>query len=90
MKDWLLHGGIHEDEQIASDLAGPGYHINRSNLLALASKADMQKRGHASPDDGDSLALTCAAVVASAELEETRDEEECGSFGAMGGSGWMR
>jgi hypothetical protein len=24
MKDWLLHGGIHEDEQIASDLAGPG------------------------------------------------------------------
>ena len=35
------------------DLASPGYHINRSNLLVLASKADMQKRGQAAPDDGD-------------------------------------
>ena len=30
---------------MAMDLAGPGYHINRSNLLVLESKADMQKRG---------------------------------------------
>ena len=35
---------------MAADLAGPGYHINRSNLLVLESKADMQKRGEASPD----------------------------------------
>ena len=27
MKDWLLHGAIHADEKIASDLSGPGYHI---------------------------------------------------------------
>jgi phage terminase large subunit len=45
---------------MATDLAGPGYHINRSNLLVLESKADMQKRGQASPDDGDALALTFA------------------------------
>jgi hypothetical protein len=38
----------------------PGYHINLSNLLVLESKADMQKRGQASPDDGDALALTFA------------------------------
>jgi hypothetical protein len=25
---------------MAMDLAGPGYHINRSNLLVLESKAD--------------------------------------------------
>ena len=43
---------------VAMDLAGPGYHINRSNLLVLESKADMQKCGQASPDDGDALALT--------------------------------
>jgi hypothetical protein len=30
---------------MAADLAGPGYHINRSNLLVLESKTDMQKRG---------------------------------------------
>src|SRR5450759_2284545 len=51
LKDWLLHGAIETDEKMAMDLAGPGYHINRSNLLVLESKADMQKRGQASPDD---------------------------------------
>jgi hypothetical protein len=44
MKDWLLHGTIEADEKMAADLAGPRYHINRSNLLVLESKADMQKR----------------------------------------------
>jgi hypothetical protein len=47
-------------------VAGPGYHINRSNLLVLESKADTQKRGQASPDDGDALALTFAQPVGSA------------------------
>ena len=55
MKDWLLTGAIETDEKMAMDLAGPGYHINRSNLLVLESKADMQKRGQASPDDGDAI-----------------------------------
>jgi hypothetical protein len=31
MKDWLLHGAIPDDEKLATDLSGPGYHINRSN-----------------------------------------------------------
>ena len=69
----------------------PGYHINRSNLLVLASKADMQKRGQASPDDGDALALTFAQPVAPAEVEQ-KDEEEEFAVGRYGGgsSGWMR
>jgi hypothetical protein len=70
-------------------LAGPGYHINRSNLLVLESKADMQKRGQASTDDGDALALTFAQLVAPAEVEE---EDEEGEFGRYSGSnsGWTR
>jgi hypothetical protein len=83
MKDWLLKGGIESDEKMAMDLAGPGYHINRSNLLVLESKADMQKRGQASPDDGDALALTFAQAVAPAEKEEERDEDD--EFGGHGG-----
>jgi hypothetical protein len=63
---------------MAADLAGPGYHINRSNLLVLESKADMQKRGQASPDDGDALALTFAQPVAPAEVEEEDEEEGFG------------
>ena len=31
-KDWLLHGAIETDEKMAADIAGPGYHISRSNL----------------------------------------------------------
>jgi hypothetical protein len=69
----------------------PGYHINRSNLLVLESKADMQKRGQASPDDGDALALTFAQPVAPAEVEERDEEEEFGRYsGISSGSGWMR
>jgi hypothetical protein len=41
----------------------------------LESKADMQKRGQASPDDGDALALTFAQPVAPAEVEEVDEEE---------------
>jgi hypothetical protein len=42
MKDWFLHGAIEADEKMAADLAGPGYRINRINLLVLESKTDMQ------------------------------------------------
>jgi hypothetical protein len=91
MKDWLLHGAIEADEKMAADLAGPGYHINRSNLLVLESKADMQKRGQASPDDGDALALTFAQPVEWAEVEEEEDEEEAfGRYTGSRSSGWMR
>src|SRR5450631_3209223 len=83
---------IETDEKMAADLAGLGYHINRSNLLVLESKADM--RGQASPDDGDALALTFAQPVALAEVEEEDEEDEFGRSsgysGSSSGSGWMR
>ena len=91
MKDWLLTGAIETDEKMAMDLAGPGYHINRSNLLVLESKADMQKRGQASPDDGDALALTFAQDVVPAEVEERdEDEDAIGGYGINGPGAWMR
>jgi len=52
MKDWLLSGAIGTDERMATDLAGPGYHINRSNLLVLESKADMQSAARRVPTTG--------------------------------------
>jgi hypothetical protein len=59
-------------------------------LLVLESKADMQKRGQASPDDGDALALTFAQPVAPAEVEEKDEEEEFGRYSGGSISGWMR
>jgi hypothetical protein len=70
-------------------LARSGYHINRSNLLVLESKADMQKRGQTSPDHGDALALTFAQPVAPAEVEEEDDEEEFGGYGGHSNSGLL-
>jgi hypothetical protein len=93
VKDWLLHGAIPDDEKLASDLAGPGYHINRSNKLVLESKAEMQKRGQASPDDGDALCLTFAQAVAPVEKEEPDEEEAFSRFINWTGGGhgaWMR
>jgi hypothetical protein len=46
----------------------------------LESKADMQKRGQASPDDGDALALTFAQPVAPAEREEAYFAAEPGKL----------
>lgn len=65
MKEWLPTGVIDpKDGKLETDLTSPGYHINRQDRLVIESKEDMQKRGVASPDDGDALALTFAAPVA--------------------------
>ena len=90
IKDWMLTGAIETDEKMAMDLAGPGYHINCSNLLVIESKAEMQKRGQASPDDGDALALTFAQPVAPAEVEEKDEEDEFYGNNINGPGAWMR
>jgi hypothetical protein len=74
------------------DLAGPGYPIKRSNLLVLESRADMQKHGQASPDDGDALALTFAQPVVPAEVEKPDEEGEFGGGYRSGSTAgeWMR
>jgi hypothetical protein len=50
----------------------------------------MQKRGEASPDDGDAQALTFVQLVAPAEVEEADEEEEFGRYSGSSNSGWMR
>jgi hypothetical protein len=56
----------------------------------LESKADTQRRGQASPGDGDALALTFAQPVEAAEVEEPDEEEAFGRYTGSGSSGWMR
>jgi hypothetical protein len=86
MKEWLDRGAIPSDDTVLeTDLAAPGSHLNRSDKLVLESKEQMQKRGVASPDSGDALALTFAAPVAPLQ-PELRPEERY--VGTMAGS-WM-
>ncbi len=63
-KEWLLLGGLPDDDTLCSQLCLPGYHINNSGKLVIESKADIQARGEASPDDADAFCLTWAQSVA--------------------------
>lgn len=88
LKDWLPKGCIDpRDQRLQDDLEGPGYHINRQNKLVLESKADMQKRGIASPDDGDALALTFAQPVNAAGLRRKHSGAVSAPAGPMGWAG---
>jgi len=85
MKEWLDRGAIPRDDQILeTDLTGPGSHLNRSDQLVLESKESMQKRGVASPDSGDALALTFAARVQPVAAHEERELVGSGMVGS-----WM-
>jgi hypothetical protein len=64
MRDWLRDGGaIEDDHDLASDLVGVEYGFNHRNQLQLEKKEDMKRRGLASPDKGDALALSFAQPV---------------------------
>jgi phage terminase large subunit len=52
------------------DLTGPGFHHDRRDRLVIESKESMKKRGLASPDDGDALALTFAMPVVVKRIDQ--------------------
>lgn len=67
MRDWLAGGSIPNDHDLISDLTGLEYgYVLREGLdaIQLEKKDDMKKRGLASPDIADALALTFAYPVA--------------------------
>lgn len=47
-----------DDQELFDDLVGPEYGFSARQQIQLEKKSDMKKRGLASPDDGDALALT--------------------------------
>lgn len=63
MKDGLLTWAIDSSPRLESDVTGPGIRTDSKQRVWLESKEDMKKRGVKSPDEGDALALTCAAPV---------------------------
>jgi len=63
---WLAGGALDQDQELYDDSIGPEYRyagVDGDKQL-LESKADMKKRGLASPDDGDAMVLTFATKVA--------------------------
>ncbi len=64
MREWLSYGCIDNDAALIDDLTGPEYSIHLKGQIKLETKDSMKKRGLASPDDGDALALTFAEPIA--------------------------
>jgi len=87
MKKWLQDGGTLENKQeIVTDLTGPEAAINRRGKLQLESKDDMKRRGLASPNYGDALALTFAQPVMlnkRSRFNKMRREGKIRKFGSM-------
>ena len=73
MRDWLKRGAIDKSPELEIDLVGPGYTHDKKDRVLLESKEQMKKRGLASPDEGDSLALTFSMPVG---LKAQTEEEE--------------
>jgi hypothetical protein len=75
MREWFQEDvclAPHQD--VRDDLIGPEYGIRDSGKIYLESKETMRKRGLASPDLGDALALTFAAPVRSRDIIMNRLE----------------
>jgi len=85
LRDWLDHGAIVSDKVLEDDLTGPSADRNRRDQLVLESKQDLQKRGIASPDNADALALTFAAHVPPVQPEPLGDR----FYGGTVNSSWM-
>lgn len=80
-KDWLVTGAIPVDNRLEADLSGPGFHLNKQDQLVLESKESMAKRGIASPDDADALALTFAQSVAPPQSDVLEDYRAVSAWG---------
>lgn len=64
MREWLRHSAaIPDDTELRDDLTGIEYGFDSSERMRLEKKKDMKKRGLASPDCADALALTFAEPV---------------------------
>lgn len=63
LREWLRTGCLGKDEQVAVDLTSVEYGFTATDQILLERKEDMKRRGLASPDDGDALAITFAAPV---------------------------
>jgi hypothetical protein len=81
MRAWLKGGCIPADEQLRDDLIGPNYGFDGNEAIQLERKADMKKRGLASPDDGDALACTFAEPVMPRAVPNYLNPEEYGVGG---------
>lgn len=68
MRDWLgARGCIPDDRKLMDDLAAPEYDYSLKGQKKLEPKERMKKRGFASPDRADALAITFSKHISRAD-----------------------
>ncbi|MEI9898891.1 MAG: terminase [Hyphomicrobium sp.] len=63
LKEWCKAGCLPDDRDLRADLTAVDYGYDASDAILLEKRTDMRRRGLASPDDGDALALTFAYPI---------------------------
>lgn len=72
MREWLLVGLLEKDDRLRDDMVGPEYSFDTAGRIKLETKEAMKKRGLASPDDADALALTFDRDIARRDMNSSR------------------
>jgi len=72
LRDWLPTGTLPDDPPLADDLGAPLYDYSLKGQLKLEAKDKMKKRGYASPNNGDALAVTFDRTIARKDHPATR------------------
>ncbi|WP_313349092.1 phage terminase large subunit [Paracoccus sp. (in: a-proteobacteria)] len=76
MREWLREGGcIPDSRDLEMDLTGPLYGFDVNNAIEIEKKSDMKKRGVASPDEADALALTFAYPVVARSIQRQQEAQ---------------
>ena len=86
-REWLKGGALPDDADLEAELTGIqyGYKDSRTGSdLMLEKKDDMKKRGLASPNKGDALALTFAYPVNPRPLREAGGPHQVGRTTGQG------
>ena len=81
MRDWLANAQIPDDPELEADLTGPQYGFSSKSQIQLERKEDMKKRGLASPDCGDMLAMTFGVQILAAQPTRVQVQRPVSSWG---------
>lgn len=85
LRQWLVEGGsIPDDDDLASDLAGPHIKYRSNNDWLLESKTEMKSRGIRSSDISDAVALTFATTEFFDTWSKPKSDSEFGSWDIPG------
>lgn len=85
---WLTAGAeIDDDSELAMDLVGPQYGMSGKQQIQMEQKKDMKKRGLASPDLADCLAMTFS-IPLSPKIKVNKNIVQYQYAGQASGS-WM-